>query len=184
MPELRHVDVFEVDQPASQADKQARVAGKRPLVRSLRFVPLDFTRDDLGDALASDGHSSSVPTTWIWEGVVPYLSPAEVDDTLRVLGRRSAPGSLLVVNYQSRSLTACVGRQVAGLLARAARRSDPLAHEPQRSSWKPAAMEAMAKSHGFVVQRDDDLMTIGAGLDIQVKNSRSVGVGRIAVANR
>jgi hypothetical protein len=42
----------------------------------------------------------------------------------------------------------------------------------------------MAKSHGFVVQRDEDLMTIAAGLDIPVKNPRSVGVERIAVAKR
>jgi methyltransferase (TIGR00027 family) len=184
MPELRGVDVFEVDQPASQAENKARVAGQRPLVRSLLFVAVDFAHDDLADALASESHSPSVPTTWLWEGVVPYLSPADVDDTLRVLDGRSAPGSRLVVNYQSRTLPAAVGRRVAGLLARAARRADPLTHEPQRSSWKPAAIAAMAKSHGFVVQRDEDLMTIAAGLDIPVKNPRSVGVERIAVAKR
>ena len=44
----------------------------------MRFVPVDFTRDDLGGALASAEHRVSDATNWIWEGVVPYLTAAEV----------------------------------------------------------------------------------------------------------
>ena len=45
MPELASADVFEIDHPASQRDKRDRVADLRPLAKSVRFVPVDFTRD-------------------------------------------------------------------------------------------------------------------------------------------
>jgi methyltransferase (TIGR00027 family) len=79
MPELATVDLFEIDHPASQRDKRSRVADLRPLAKSVRFVPVDFTRDRLDTALASAGHRPEEVTTWIWEGVVPYLSRAAAD---------------------------------------------------------------------------------------------------------
>ena len=142
MPGLASVDVFEVDHPTSQRDKRDRVGELPSLARSLRFVPVDFTGDDLDGALASAGHEPATATTWIWEGVVPYLTPAEVGATALVVGGRSAPGSRLVVNYQAPALSARIGRRLAGLLAALAGRADPLAHEPQRSAWTPAEFDA------------------------------------------
>src|SRR6185295_1247365 len=51
MPELRDAVVYEVDHPDSQRVKRERAASLTPLARELRFVPVDFTRDRLGDAL-------------------------------------------------------------------------------------------------------------------------------------
>src|SRR6266576_3103389 len=62
MTELAGADVFEVDHPASQQDKRERAGDLRPLARSLRYVPVDFTRDRLDVALAAAGHQQSVPT--------------------------------------------------------------------------------------------------------------------------
>ncbi|WP_431934332.1 class I SAM-dependent methyltransferase [Micromonospora sp. RP3T] len=55
MPELAGAAVFEVDQPASQRDKRDRTGA-------------------LPDALAAAGHRADMPTTWVWQGVVPYLT--------------------------------------------------------------------------------------------------------------
>ena len=52
MAELAGADVFEVDHPASQAEKRDRSGGLSPTAKSLHFVPVDFTTDDLGAALA------------------------------------------------------------------------------------------------------------------------------------
>jgi methyltransferase (TIGR00027 family) len=73
MKELAGVDVFEVDHPASQQDKRDWIGDQVPLAGSLRYVPVDLTRDRLDAALTEAGHQPSAPTTWIWEGVVPYL---------------------------------------------------------------------------------------------------------------
>jgi methyltransferase (TIGR00027 family) len=184
MEELASVDVFEVDHPASQQDKRDRTQGLPPPVAPLRFVPVDFTRDRLDVALASAGHRESVATTWIWEGVVPYLTRAEVEATMRVVGDRSAPGSRLIVNYQAPALVAAVGRVMARAMALTARRRDPLAQEPRRSSWTPAAMADLLTGHDFTVGSDGDLLTFAADLGLAVKNRRSVRIGRIAVADR
>jgi methyltransferase (TIGR00027 family) len=184
MPELAGVDVFEIDHPASQRDKRSRVGDLRPLAESVRFVPVDFTRDRLDTALAPAGHRSEEVTTWIWEGVVPYLSRAEVAATVQAIGSRSAAGSRLIVNYQSPALSAALGRLVARVMTAAARRRSPWADEPRRSSWTPAAMSQLLAGHGFDLTRDDDLLTLAQGLTTPVRQRRSLQTGRVAIADR
>ena len=187
MPQLAGVDVLEVDHPASQRDKRDRLGDLPPTAGSVVFVAVDLTRDDLGAALAAGSagrHRSAGATTWIWEGVGPYLTPQEVRATLSVLGSRSAPGSRLVVNYQSPSVAATAGRLVARAMSAVARREDPVADEARRSSWRPTAMAALLAEHGFRALSDDDLLTIAADLGVAVRNRRSAGVGRVVVADR
>ncbi|HVW27239.1 MAG TPA: class I SAM-dependent methyltransferase [Polyangiaceae bacterium] len=52
----------------------ARVGNRPPKAKSLQFVPVDFTRDALDEALTRAGHDPSRPTTWIWEGVGRILA--------------------------------------------------------------------------------------------------------------
>ena len=184
MPELASADVFEIDHPASQRDKRDRVADLRPLAKSVRFVPVDFTRDQLDAGLALAGHRAEEVTTWIWEGVVPYLSRAEVAATVQAISSRSAAGSRLIVNYQSPALSAALGRLAARAMTAAARRRSPWAAEPRRSSWTPAAMSHLLAGHGFDLNRDDDLLTLAQDLTIPVRQRRSLQTGRVAIADR
>src|SRR5262245_13695165 len=182
MPDLADVDVLEVDQPASQADKRERAQALHPVSRSLRYVPVDFGRDALGPALAAAGHQPDVTTTWLWEGVVPYLSRAEVETTVTAFSQLSAPGSRLVVNYQTPSFAGRMGRVVARGLTRIARRPDPLGVEPRRSSWKPPAVRALLARVGLRVVSDDDLLSLAQRLPIPIQHPRSLRSGRVAVA--
>ena len=184
LPELADVEVFEVDHPASQRDKRGRVGDLQPVAKSVRFVPVDFTRDRLDTALASAGHRPDEPTTWIWEGVVPYLSRAEVAATLHALSGRSTTGSRLVVNYQSPALSAALGRLVARAMTATARRRSPWADEPRRSSWTPTAMSELLAGYGFALNRDDDLLTLAEDLLGPVRQRRSLQTGRVAIADR
>jgi methyltransferase (TIGR00027 family) len=183
MPELAAVDVYEVDQPASQQDKRERSNALQPLARSIRYVPVEFGRDALGTALEAAGHQPAIGTTWIWEGVVPYLSPAEVKATVEVIAERSAEGSRVIVNYQTPSVSAWLGRAVARALAGIARRPDPLRHERRRSSWSSSAMRSLLARHALYVVRDDDLLTWARRLDTPVRHPRSLRNGRVAVAD-
>ena len=45
-------------------------------------------------------------------------------------------------------------------------------------------MRELLAGEGFVVARDDDLLSIAEGLRIPVRNRRSLRVGHIAVADR
>jgi methyltransferase (TIGR00027 family) len=180
LPELAGRSVFEVDQPASQRDKRDRAAalpGAPPV-----FVPVDFGRDRLGAALADAGHVAGEPTTWIWEGVVPYLTAAEVEDTAGEVAARSAPGSRLIVNYQTS--TARLGRLVVRAMTASTGRSSVWTREPWRSAWTPSAMAGVLARHGFAVARDDDLAEVAGTLGMPVLRRRTIGRSRVAVADR
>jgi len=184
MTELADVDVFEVDHPASQQDKRDRLGDLSPLSRTLRYVPVDLTHDRLDAALDAAGQQPTTPTTWVWEGVVPYLSRADVDDTAAVISARSAPGSRLVVNYQSPAMSAAGGRLVARAMTALAGRSSPWASEPRRSSWTPGGMRELLTRHGLAIVRDDDLLSLAEQLRVPIKQRRSLRTGRVAVADR
>lgn len=180
LPELADTDVWEVDHPASQQDKQERLAkaGALPVVaRSVRFAPVDFATDDLGSALEATGHDASVPTTWLWEGVVPYLTRDEVRATVRAVADRSAPGSALVLNYQGPSAKASAGRLIARVL-----NSSVTASEPWRSLWKPQKMAALLAEYGLRVVSDEDLLTIANRLESSMQGRTSLRSGRVAIA--
>jgi methyltransferase (TIGR00027 family) len=95
--QLRGVRVIEVDHHASQAFKRARVrrvCGREP--EHVTFVEIDFTRDDLGTALAAAGHERSARTLFIWSGVSPYLPEAAVADVLSWVGAHPNPHASIV----------------------------------------------------------------------------------------
>jgi len=163
MSELRDVTVFEVDHPDSQREKRARASALTQVARDVRFVPVDFTRDRLDDALAAAGHDPARATTWIWEGVVMYLTRADIEATLAVVARRSAPRSRLIVLYLRPAL---ISRLVGFLVRRVG--------EPFRSAFSPEQMRALLAKHGFAVTRDDNLPAIGARLSADIAQATRV----------
>jgi methyltransferase (TIGR00027 family) len=184
MDELAGAELYEVDHPDSQADKQDRVAALGEPVARRHLVPVDFRTDDLGRALSAAGHDATAPTTWIWEGVVAYLTPDEVEVSAAVMASRSAPGSRLVVNYQTPSGLATAGRTLARALMVVTAKRDPMAGEPRRSSWTPQAMSTLLTRHGFTIVADDDLFDLARDLPLDRRRRRSLGSGRVAVADR
>ena len=172
MPELRDAVVFEVDHPDTQREKRARTDALEQFAREVHFVPVDFTRDNLDDALAAAGHDAARPTTWIWEGVVMYLERAAIDATLRVVARRSASGSTLLVLYMAPSiLTPVVGMVVRGV------------GEPLRSVLTRDEMRVILESHGLEVARDADLAELGADISADAaRRARTMKHLRLAVA--
>jgi methyltransferase (TIGR00027 family) len=182
MPELAAATVFEVDQPASQADKRDRAAdlsGRRPT-----FVPVDFGRDRLGEALTAAGHRADRATTWVWEGVVPYLTEAQVADTVTAVAACSAPNSRLIVNFQMPALSTKFGRLAARALAASTGRSSVWATEPWRSTWTPAAMAGLLVRHGYTVTHDVGLLETAGELAIPIRHTTSLANGRVMVADR
>lgn len=101
---LRDIDVFEVDHPDTQAAKRAvltRLLGVLP--ERVRFVSVDFTRDDLASAMSRAGYRESARTFILWEGVTNYLTESAVDSTLRWCSRAAA-GSILLFTYVHRDI--------------------------------------------------------------------------------
>ena len=146
MSELAGVRVFEVDHPATQGIKRARVAQLPPPIGILSFVSIDFERESLDKALDRAGHDRKLPTCWIWEGVVMYLTHDAMQATLAGIAGRSANGSTLIVNYHTAHR-----RWLARLIFR-------LIGEPQISAWAPEEMATDLRSAGFVVREDTGML--------------------------
>lgn len=171
MPELADTTVFEVDHPDSQARKRERAAPLGLLARELRFVPVDFTRDRLDVALAAAGHDPGRPTTWVWEGVVMYLTRAEIERTLTVVAERSSPGSRVIVLYTSPSVVRTFAGVALGLIG-----------ERFHSAFDAAQMRDLLEPFGLAVVRDDDLATLSARLGSEP--SRLFKDVRLVIAER
>jgi len=100
--QLSDLTVFEVDQPTTFDVKEAilnypNVKSRCPLtVKDRRVVPVDFTQQESwADKLLQNGFDPSVPTVWLLEGLLYYLSDSTVDDLARDVGRLSAANSVL-----------------------------------------------------------------------------------------
>jgi methyltransferase (TIGR00027 family) len=94
MPELAGASVYEVDRAETQALKRAQL----PEAGRLRYVAVDFLRDDVGERLAAAGWSAARPSMFLWEGVTNYLTEAAVVRTLAWIGS-TAPGGRVVFTY-------------------------------------------------------------------------------------
>ncbi|MGH3634739.1 MAG: class I SAM-dependent methyltransferase, partial [Mycobacterium sp.] len=164
MGELANTIAFEVDRPATQGDKRERLGERRSAAKEVRFVATDFGQQGLGHALDLAGHGTESPTTWVWEGVVPYLTAPQVAATAATVARRSAPGSRLVVNYQVPSAKAGMGQLIARAMMRLTRSPDPWSDEPHRSHWTPEQLSSLLEGNGFSTIHDRDLLEISQAL--------------------
>jgi methyltransferase (TIGR00027 family) len=62
----------------------------------VRFVPVDFERDDLEEALRRAGFDPQARSVVLWEGVPSYLTERSVERAFAELARLCAPGSTLL----------------------------------------------------------------------------------------
>jgi len=174
MRELVTSRVFEVDHPDSQQLKLQRVGSLVLQAREVRFVPVDFRSGDLAQALEAAGHDPSVPTAWLWEGVVMYLRRSEIEAILRIVKDRSAPGSRLIVVYHQPALMLL-------LLALMVRRLG----EPIRTVLTPRQMRSLLERYGFSTWWDRDLPALGSELSAEIgRATRLMRHLRIVTADR
>jgi methyltransferase (TIGR00027 family) len=147
--------VFEVDFPATQAWKRELLGEAGiDLPDGLRFVPLDFEYQTLGEGLAEAGFDGGSAAFFGCLGVVPYLTLEAFRATLGVIAQMPA-GSGVGFDYAvaPESLSA-VGRTAFDALAgRVA-----AAGEPFRLFFTPEEMEGELRGAGFkrMEQLDSD----------------------------
>ena len=94
------IKVFEVDHPASQANKLEKleqIFGSKPA--HVVFVPIDFNTQHLDQRLFESGYDESLKTFFIWQGVTQYLTPEAVDSTLSFIANHSGSGSGVIFDY-------------------------------------------------------------------------------------
>jgi len=116
----------------------------------VRFVPVDFARDALAEALGRAGFDTSRPAFVSWLGVTMYLDSSAIEATVSVLGG-FAPGSEMVVDYMlPPGRRDAAGQAYADLVGQFAEERG----EPWRSVFAPEAMAGLLARHGFGPTRD------------------------------
>jgi len=105
IPGIDRARVFEVDHPATQAEKKKAVARRLGSLPShVGFVPIDFSTHTLGGAMPPAGFRATARTFFICEGVTHYLSDPDVDTLFRYVARSAAAGSEMVFTYIHRTI--------------------------------------------------------------------------------
>jgi methyltransferase (TIGR00027 family) len=97
---LRGVTFIEVDYGPTQEYKKRRVKeifGGLP--RHIKYVAMDFAKDNLLTQLRKGGYQPARKTLFIWEGVTRYLPEAAVLATLRFVRDHAAAGSTISFDY-------------------------------------------------------------------------------------
>jgi methyltransferase (TIGR00027 family) len=99
------VTYYEVDHPATQSAKRARLARLDGYpVDAARYVSCDFERDDPIDRLVAAGFRADDVALVLWEGVVPYLTEDAVRATATRLAEGLDPRTLLAFDFLGRKL--------------------------------------------------------------------------------
>ena len=143
---LDRLRVFEVDHPASQAWKRARlrelgVDGPANLV----FAPVNFETQTLGEELERAGFDFGAKAVFSWVGVTMYLTVGAIEATLATVAECPA-GTRIVLTYNLspsalREMGLGTENWFAGLAAEMG--------EPFVSLFKPAEAEAILRRLGF-----------------------------------
>jgi methyltransferase (TIGR00027 family) len=141
----QQIRIYEVDHPATQAWKRQRLAeAQLALPPWLIFVPVDFERDDLGEALVGAGFQQNSSAFFTWLGVVPYLSQDAIGSTLRYMA--SIKNSEVIFDYMESPQA--FSEEMRELVTE---RTEQLKKIDERwvSRFDPAGMTAILRSHGF-----------------------------------
>jgi len=140
--------LFEVDRPASQARKLARISELGlPVNDGHVFAPVDFEAESLRDGLDRAGLDWSQPVFFSCLGVLVYLTAEAIDGTLRTV-RECGAGSQIVFSYDvpdaflddvAQEMVAIEASQVAA------------AGEPYTTRMSPAQAGALVRGAGLEV---------------------------------
>ncbi|HJV86220.1 MAG TPA: SAM-dependent methyltransferase [Noviherbaspirillum sp.] len=143
--------VFEVDHPSTQrwkCEMLESAAIAQP--DSLTFVGVDFERDVLAQRLKEAGFRPDQPAFFSWLGVVFYLTPDAVFETLKFVASLPS-GSAIVFDYRvepsllderARAVNEYLALHVAGQ------------GEPWKSAFDPVALCDTLRGMGFTEARD------------------------------
>ena len=97
---LENIKVFEVDHHDTQGFKVQKIKeifGSIP--EHVVYIPVDFETQTLSERLFDNGYNQSMKTLFIMEGLVMYISPEGIAETLSFIAENSSKGSAVIFDY-------------------------------------------------------------------------------------
>ena len=153
---LRHdepgVTVFELDQPATQQWKEARIRSRLgALPTHLVLIPIDLERESIAGVLPGHGFDLQASTFISWLGTICYLTQGAIEAAFASLATVCAPGSRIAVDYfQPKATMSPPDIQLFELLDEGGTRRG----EPMQTLLDAEEMAEILSSAGFRVVED------------------------------
>jgi methyltransferase (TIGR00027 family) len=92
--------IFELDHPLTQSTKKRKLSKLGlPIPKNLTFIPIDFERTSLDQALKRSNYICERLALYNWLGVSMYLTEEAALRTLKAIVSIAAPGSEIIFDY-------------------------------------------------------------------------------------
>ncbi len=144
---IKDTRIFELDIHTTQQQKIKLLHQNNiPIPEQLTFVSINFNTETLEDVLFKAGYKKNQKNLFIWVGVIYYLLPKTVDDTLRFIRLTSSVGSTVCFDYTAfwpEMLNAYGVKQ----LVESMRTNNP--GEPGRFSIERGKIESFLSDRGY-----------------------------------
>lgn len=102
---LDHIDVFELDHPATQELKLKRIKMARwEIPKNLHFIPVDFSKGNFIEQMEKSTFDKNKLSFYSWLGVTYYLSKDEIVNTLKHISNVSPKGSSVIFDYADHNI--------------------------------------------------------------------------------
>ena len=194
---------FEVDFPASQKYKLAKVAEFYPPAerekasKEVSYISADLCAKEahttMAHALVEAGFDTTKKSVVLLEGLVPYLNESDVIATLDALAGLTAPGSTLILHHITappaghHSLSLLTRLRIAPFLLYLRWASEPL----RFFGWKESQIGPALEARGFRLEDDTSASQHARRLGLPPSTQAAINGGgwgkweeRIAVAER
>lgn len=147
-PDLK---IFEVDHPDTQAAKQKKLKEFGEIPTNVEFVPIDFEKEFIDNALARSGFQQNQPAFFSWLGTTHYLEPQTILHTLKIISSIAAAKSEVVMDYSIdyRELSG-VERFGSMFVSQFTR----FLKEPLKGQFRPKALHQAVNQMGYQVAED------------------------------
>ncbi len=101
---LGAIPVFEIDRPEVIEFRRAVLADNTDVATNARLVPVDFERDDVAECLAAAGFDAGLPTVFVAEAVMEYLTDREVDRLFAFVRGQAPVASRYLFTFLAREI--------------------------------------------------------------------------------
>ena len=160
------VRFFEVDHPATQGDKLARIERLGLSTAGIAFVAADLTSDDVAERVLAAGLRTELASLFVIEGVVSYLTEEVLATTLSALRAVAGTGSLLAVSVGLTRTNLVGAARVAALRDAVAAMGEPMRNELTHDAFDTLLAASSWRRAGG--DGDDDGGGGGGGLLVAV----------------
>lgn len=153
---------FEVDHPATQADKQARLARLGIAAPHVTFIGADLRQAGLAAALAASGLRPDGASLMLCEGVAVYLDEPVLGALLGELRAAAGEGSRLAVSFATELQTAAGSARRARFEAAVRALGEPARNALTAAGadglltgagWRAMAQPEQTRQAGFILAR-------------------------------